>query len=245
MEVVAQLVGVAGVLAGVAMWVSNTFRHKRHLAQCEQDLKRQRRLDMRLVGCVTEIEYVLDVLPPQLPHDESIPEELEGHVRYLFGLRREAADNAANLARHRVRLGWSDVYLSKATLAGRRCELAHGALIQAFHTMAEAAKEYERGVPMALLRSGDGAHALTAPVRLLSESAAVEVAGLREACTQALVTAADASGLRFGSSAIFDTRWPVRRSEVAHLDGDPYNGELRPIGWAGLGPQPMLHVDAK
>lgn len=245
MAVVAQLIGVIGVLAGAAMWVSNTIRHRRHLSHCVQYLQRQRRLDRRLVGCVTEMERILDEMPPQLPEDGSIPDELEGHVRFLFGLRREAAEDAANLARHKARLQWSDVYLSRATLAGRRCELAHGALVNAFRAMSDAANEYERGLPMALLRSGDGAHPLTAPVRLLSEPAAVEVAGLREACSQALVNAADACRLRFESSATFDTIWPVRRSEVTNQHGDPYGGELRPIGWHGLGPQPMFHVDAK
>jgi len=245
MATVAQLIGVISLLGGALLWVSNTVRHRRHLEQCVQDLQRQQRLDRRLIGCVTEIEFILDELPPQLPEDLTVPEELEGHVRYLFGLRREAADNAANLARHRVRLQWSDVYLSKATLAGRRCELAHGALVNAFQAMSDAAKEYERGLPMALLRSGDGAQALTAPVRLLNESAAVEVARLREACASALVTAADACRLRFESSVTFETKWPVRRSEVVKRHGDPYRGELRPIGWNGLGRQPMFHVDAK
>jgi hypothetical protein len=26
---------------------------------------------------------------------------------------------------------------------------------------------------------------------------------------------------------------------------DPYGDEARPMGWRGLGPQPLLHVDAK
>lgn len=245
MEVVAQLVGVIGVPVAVVMWLLNTVRHRRHLAQCVQDLRRQRRLDRRLVGCVTEIEYILDELPPQSPDDASVPQELEGHVRYLFALRREAGDNAANLARHTVRLRWSDVYLSKATLDGRRCEIAHGALVDAFQALAAAAKEYERGIPRALLHSGGGPQTLTTPVRLLSESAAVEVAALREACAQALVRAGDACRLQFESSVTFDTKWPVRRSEVAPHQGDPYNGEVRPIGWDGLGAQPMYHVDAE
>ena len=174
-----------------------------------------------------------------------MPEELVGHARFLFGLRQQAGDNAANLARHAVRLQWPDVYLAKATLAGRRCELAHGALVSAFQALADATREYERGFAMALLRSGDGAEAraMTAPVRLLDESAAVEVARLREACTQALANAADACNLPFQTSAIFNTTWPVRRSEVPDHYAD--RGEIRPMGWKGFGPQPLLHVDAK
>jgi hypothetical protein len=247
MSTVLQLIAVTGVLAGAFMWVANTFRHRRHLAQCVQDLQRHRRLDRRLIGCVTEMEHILDRMPSQEPDDLTVPEELVGHARFLFGLRREAGDNAADLARHAVRLQWSDAYLSKATLAGRRCELAHGALVNAFQALADATREYERGLAMALLRSGDGpeARALTVPVRLLDESAAVEVARLREVCSRALANAADACSLRFESSATFDTKWPVRRSEVPEEHQDPYKGELRPMGWKGLGPQPILHVDAK
>lgn len=246
MDIVLQLAGVAAALAGLVMWIANTVRHRMHLSQCVQDLQRQRRLDKRLIGCVIDMERILDHMPPQHTDDETVPEELEGHVRFLFGLRQEAADNAAHLARHAVRLQWSDAYLSKATLAGRRCELAHGALVDAFQALAAAAREYERGLPMALLRSGDGPQArrLTAPVRLLDESSAEEVARLREVCGQALATAGDACRLRF-EATVFDTKWPVRRSEIPRGHEDHYGGEPRPMGWQGLGPQPMLHVDAK
>jgi hypothetical protein len=119
--------------------------------------------------------------------------------------------------------------------------------VNAFQALSDATREYERGLSMALLRSGDGpqARAMTAPVRLLDESAAVEVARLREVCGRALVNAADACRLPFESSATFDTKWPVRRSEVPGEHEDPYRGEHRPMGWQGFGPQPMLHVDAK
>lgn len=247
MDIVMQLVAGAGVLAGLVMWVINTVRHRGHLSQCVQDLQRHRRLDRRLIGCVIEMEHILDHMPRQQADDQTVPEELAGHVGFLFGLRQEAQANAAELARHAVRLRWSDSYLSKATLAGRRCELAHGALVSAFRALADAAKEYERGLPMALLRAGDGPRSRPsiAPVRLLDESAAVEVARLREACGEALVKAADSCRLRFGSSATFDTKWPVRRSEVPSDHKGHYSGEHRPIGWQGFGPQPMLHVDAK
>jgi hypothetical protein len=245
MGTVLQLIAVIGAIAAAVTWVSNTIRHRRHLSRCVDLLQRHQRLERRLTGCVTEMEHILDRIPPQAPQDRTVPEELEGHVRFLFGLRREAADNAVNLARHTVRLHWSDAYLSKATLAGRRCELAHGALMSAFQAMADAAKEYERGLAMALLRSGDGEQPLTGPVRLLDEASAIEVARMREDCTRFLVRSADACRLRFESSATFDTTWPVRRSEVTNRHGDPYMGELRPLGWQGLGPQPMFHVDAK
>jgi hypothetical protein len=247
MTTVLQIITIATVAAGVVMWVASTVRHRRHLSQCVQDLHRHRRLDRRLIGCVVELEHLLDRMPPQASVEATVPEDLVGHARFLFGLRQEAGDNAANLARHAVRLQWPDVYLAKATLAGRRCELAHGALVGAFQALADATREYERGLAMALLRSGDGreGRAMIAPVRLLDESAAVEVARLREACTRALTNAADACSLPFETSATFDTKWPVRRSEVPEDYADPYRGEIRPMGWKGFGSQPLLHVDAK
>jgi hypothetical protein len=49
-----------------------------------------------------------------------VPEALAAHVHFLYGLRREAIDNAIHLSGHAVRLRWPDGYLSKVTLAGRR-----------------------------------------------------------------------------------------------------------------------------
>lgn len=69
---------------------------------------------------------------------------------------------------------------------------------------------------------------MSMPVRLLDEEAATEVAGLREQCRRALTNAADACGLRFETNAIFEQKWPVRRSEVPDPGQDPYGGEVRP-----------------
>jgi hypothetical protein len=55
MDTALGIITIAGVAGGVLMWVVHTLRHRRHLGQCVQDLQRQRRLDLRLVGCVTEI----------------------------------------------------------------------------------------------------------------------------------------------------------------------------------------------
>jgi hypothetical protein len=170
-----------------------------------------------------------------------------GHYRYLYGIRQEATDNATNLGRHAVRLRWPDGYLGKATLAGKRCEVAHGALVNAFQAIADAAREYERGFATALLRSGDGpeTRGVSRPVRLLDDSGVTEVEGLRRACELALTHAADACNLQFQSPAVFETRWPVHRSEILDPDIDPYGGELTPMAWTGLGSQPLLNVDAR
>lgn len=244
---IGEIVAVAGAVAAGIMWALSSLRHRSHLSQCAQDLRRQQRLDTRLRACVAEVEHILDRMPAQAPDEVVVPEDLVGHVRYLYGLRQEAQDNAFDLARHAVRLQWPDAYVSKATTAARRCEVAHGALVTAFRALADAAREYERGLPMALVKSGDGpeARSLTAPVRLLDEASATEVAKLREVSREALTTAAEACGLRFETSARFETKWPVRRSEIPDEHVDLYRGEVRPMGWSGLGSQPLLHVDAK
>jgi hypothetical protein len=242
----APLLGLITFGGFVLMWSCTTIRHRSHLSQCVFDLQRQRRLDRRLAGCVADVEQILDRLPASDSTGE-IPEVLVGHVHYLYGIRREATDNVRRLSSHAVRLRWPDGYLSRATLAGKRCELAHGALVTAFQTLADAALEYERGIPAALQGSGDGAdkRALTMPVRLLDEVAAQEVARLRDVCETALANTAAATGLRNQAFLALDATWPVRRSEAAVLAPNPYLGEIRPMGWKGLGPQPAIHVDAR
>jgi hypothetical protein len=192
------------------------------------------------------MELLLDDLAAPASAEE-VPEELVGHVRYLFGLRQEATDNVARLSRHAVQLRWPDGYLAKVTLAGKRCQLAHGALIQAFDALASATREYERGLAAALLTSGDGAsaRAYAMPVRLLDQSSSEEVARLREVCERALTHAADSCQLAPASHTLFDTKWPIRRSEVTVAGPDVYLGEVRPMAWTGCGPEPLLHVDAR
>lgn len=246
MDSASSLTGLVGTASAAVMWLVHTFRHRRHQSQCVQDLQRHHRLDRRLVGCVNEMEWILDAMPA-CASSADVPEELVGHARYLYGLRQEARDNAARLSRHAVQLRWPEGYLAKVPLAGLRCQLAHDALIQAFEALADASREYERGLGPALLGSGDGAGARTSsmPVRLLDESSAGVVATLREVCERALTRVADACNLPVRSHTVFDATWPVRRSEVASTETDPYMGELRPLGWQGFGPQPLLHVDAR
>lgn len=247
MASILNIIALVGAAFGSVMWIVTTMRHRNHLSECVQDLQRHRRLDLRLIGCVNELERILDHLPAQAVANVEIPEQLVGHYRYLYGLRQEAADNATHLGRHAVRLRWPDGYMGKATLASKRCEVAHGALVNAFQALADAAREYERGFATALLRSGDGpeVRGLSMPVRLLDDSGAMEVVGLRRACEQALTHAADACNLQFHSPAVFETRWPVHRSETLGPDVDPYGGEVKPLAWTGLGSQPLLHVDAR
>jgi hypothetical protein len=126
MSIILEILGFASVVAAAFMWTLSTLRHRRHLAECVDALQRQQRLDRRLMGCVAEMEHVLDGIPAQEQDDLTVPEELVGPAQFLYGIRREAVEHARELSRHAVRLHGSDVYLSKATLARRRCELAHG-----------------------------------------------------------------------------------------------------------------------
>lgn len=233
--------------ATAIMWAIQTVRHRAHLGQRVQDLQRHQRLSKRLIGCVIELERMLDDIPTS-SSPGTVPERLAGHARFLYGLRREAGDNVIHLSRHAVRLRWPDVYLARTTLAGRRCELAHGALVTAFQSLSDAAREYEQGLVTALEGTRQDqvlAPPLKATLRLLDETSADHVARLRETCERALIHAADACNLGVRSHTVFDTTWPVRRSEVAAILGDPYQGEVRPLLWTGLGPQPLLHVDAR
>jgi hypothetical protein len=120
-------------------------------------------------------------------------------------------------------------------------------LVKAFQAISDAAREYEKGLGHALSESGNGAAArrLDSPVRLLDEHSAAEVARIRDACGEALTNAADACKFEFSSHIVFETKWPVRRSEIAEPGSDLYYGEVRPMGWTGFGAQPLLHVDAR
>lgn len=246
LSTIATAVGLVATAFFIVMWVCDTLRHRSHLQQCLLDLRRQRRLDKRLAGCVADMERILDGLPSSKSPNQ-VPEALVGHLHYLNNLRVEAADNATRLGRHAVRLCWPDVYLSRGTPAGHRCQLAHGALITAFQTLADSAREYERGLGRALQACGneEGVRTASMPVRLLDESAADEVARLRESCNVALADAVAVTRLRNEPFILFEATWPVRRSEAAAMGAAPYAGEIRPMGWRGLGGQALLHVDAR
>lgn len=59
------------------------------------------------------------------------------------------------------------------------------------------------------------------PVRLLNESAAEEVARLRENCDVALAHTVAAMRVRNEAFILLEATWPVRRSEAAALRADP------------------------
>ena len=84
MSTVLEVIAIAGAIAGALMWFASTLRHRRHISQCVQDLQRHQRLDRRLIGCVSEMEHILDRTPSQEPDELSVPEELASIRRPAF-----------------------------------------------------------------------------------------------------------------------------------------------------------------
>jgi hypothetical protein len=57
------VIALVGAVFAAVIWIVTTIRHRNHLSQCVQDLRRHRRLNLRLIGCVNDIERILDRLP--------------------------------------------------------------------------------------------------------------------------------------------------------------------------------------
>lgn len=100
------------------------------------------------------------------------------------------------------------------------------------------------GTTAALQSGGPRLDQLTAPVALLDEAAASELARLRTRFDEAFRAAADICGLRGWALTMYEAKWPIRVSELPDSATELYRGEVRPMGWTGLGSQPILHVDA-
>jgi hypothetical protein len=231
-----------GLLVCVAGWLAQWVRHRSHLQQAAQDLRRFHRLSCRLGGCVWELHhYLTDQVEPQT----DLPEPIVGHMRYLFGLRQDSQDHASQVGRHSVRLRWPDTYLTRWTATAKRCELVMEKLRVAGESLAQACRLYEMGVAAALASDGPKADQLAAPVALLDEANATELAKLRSRFEEALRAAAEICGLRGWAMTMYEAKWPVRVSELPDSVAQLYHGEVRPMGWTGLGSQPILHVDAR
>lgn len=170
-----------------------------------------------------------------------------GQHRYLFGLRQELVDLTSELGRHTHRLRWPDGYLTRETLAGKRCTLAHEALARSTSAMGAAAREYD-GMLADILNQGRStlraSHTHDAALLLLGKSDTAQLHRLRTECQEAMRAAGDvlAPGARQWNT--IDCTWPIWRSELPAGD-DPYRGEVRPMAWTGFGDQPLIHVDAR
>lgn len=65
MSIILEVLAVAGALGVVLMWTVSTLRHRSHLSQCLQDLRRLVRLNRRLAASVADMEHILDQSPRQ------------------------------------------------------------------------------------------------------------------------------------------------------------------------------------
>lgn len=125
------------LLGAVTGWIAQWARHRSHLQQATQDLRRFHRLSCRLSGCVWELhQYLAGRVEPQV----DVPEPIVGHTGYLFGLRQESKDYASEAGRHSVRLRWPDSYLTRLTPTARRCELVMEKLRVAGESLAQACR---------------------------------------------------------------------------------------------------------
>jgi hypothetical protein len=237
-----QPAAVIVLLGGVVGWIAQWVWHRSHLQQATQDLQRFHRLSRWLSGCVWELhQYLAGQVEPQV----DVPEPIVGHMRYLSGLRQESEDYASNAGRHSVRLRWPDSYLTRLTPTARRCELVTEKLRVAGESLVQACRLYEMGTTDALRSGGPRADQLAAPVALLDEATASELARLRNRFDEALRAAADICRLDGWAWTMYEAKWPIRVSELPDSAAELYRGEVRPMGWTGLGSQPFLHVDAR
>jgi hypothetical protein len=231
-----------GLLMVVAGWIVQWVRHRAHLQQAAQDLWRFHRLSCRLGGCVWELHsYLVGQFEPQV----DVPELIVGHTRYLFGLQQESGDYASQAGRHSVRLRWPDSYLSHWTSTAKRCELIMEKLRVAGESLAQACRLYDMGAMAALQAGGPRANQLAAPVALLDDASAGELARLRNSFDEAFRAAADICGIKGWAWTMYEAKWPIRISELPDSAGTLYRGEVSPMGWAGFGSQPILHTDAR
>ena len=103
MSTVLSVIALAVTVAGAFMWVVSTLRHRSHISQCAQDLQRHRRLDKRLIGCVSEMERILDTTAAQAPGDAAVSIHIvhsSGGLRLgvtRIGVTAEALSNSADL----------------------------------------------------------------------------------------------------------------------------------------------------
>lgn len=121
----------------------------------------------------------------------------------------------------------------------------HGKLQVAGESLAQACRLYEMGTADALRSGGPRADQLAAPVALLDEATASELARLRSRFDEAFRAAADICRLQGWALTMYEAKWPIRVSELPDSAAKLYHGEVRPFGWTGFGSQPILHVNAR
>jgi hypothetical protein len=223
-------------------WIAQSVQHRRHLSQTVEDLRRFHRLSCRLSGCVSELHHYLTLHPEK---SDEVPEPIVGHVVYLHSIRQESADQASRAARHPVRTHWADDYLSRRTPAAKRCELATEQVCLAASAIADACKLYEIRLGEALTSGGPRDDRLVAPIAILDERSAKHLTELRTRFDEAARAIADVTRRDAWSLTMYESKWPIRISELPNSPGEPYGPEIRPMGWTGFGSRPIIHADAR
>lgn len=241
-----ELVGLSATVAAAVALGYERIMHLHHLHQAEQDHRRLYRLSVRLAGCVVDLERMLEVGVP-VPAPGVLPDDVAGHMTYLFGLRDECDLFRSRAASHNARLSWPQAFADRVTVTSRRCTGAHAALSAAADELAQAARVYEEGFVVAYVkRAGAGAdRAPGDPLLMLSKKRASRIVANRTAFETQMRLAA--THLRLGPPLTEHYRctWPAMTSERASFPADPYRGEVRPMGRHGFGAVPVLHPDGR
>lgn len=240
------LIALGGLLTGtIALWQQH-LTHRAHLQQVVQDHRRMHRLTTRLTGCVVELEQMLNAGLPAAGTGQ-LPEPVAGHMTYLFGLRDELDLIRSHATSHNARIGWAQTFLERASATAGRCQRAQSALIGATDALSGAARVYEEGFVAAYgkRRNVAAVRAESEPLLLLSRKRADNISCFRTAFDEHMRLLATHTNARHPALQHYKTTWPIWTSELRAFDGDPYRGEIRPIGHDGFGPVPVLHPDAR
>ncbi|MEE6295335.1 hypothetical protein [Georgenia wangjunii] len=240
------LIALGGVLAGMVVLWHQHLTHRAHLQQAVQDHRRMHRLTTRLAGCVVELEQMLSAGLPSAGSGH-LPEPVAGHMTYLFGLRDELDVIGSHAASHNARIGWAQTFLERASATARRCTASQSALDEAADALSGAARAYEEGFVAAYSkrRIGAAVRAPADPLLMLSEKRAKDISRKRVTFDEQMRLLATHINVRHPALRHYKTTWPIWTSELGAFDGDPYRGEIRPIGHDGFGPVPVLHPDAR
>jgi uncharacterized membrane protein len=248
-EWVTTIMGIGTLAAAVAGLVALAYErlvHRAHLRQAEQDHHRVHRLSNRLAGCAVDLERLLEGGLP-VPGPGLLPDSVTGHMAYLFAIRDECEAIQSRTASHNARISWTRDFREKVAVTSRRCAAAHAAVAGSAGALSQAARVYEEGFVAAhSKRAGaGGGRAPGEPMLLLSQKRAETLRVQRAVFDGQMQLVATHTRARHPLLEYYRCNWPVFRSESQSVDGDPYRGEVRPMGHHGFGPVPVLHPEAR
>lgn len=243
---ISQIGALCAAAAGLVALAYERLLHRAHLRQVEQEHHRVHRLSSRLAGCAIELERMLEEGLP-VPGPGLLPDLVAGHMTYLFALRDECEVIQTRTASHNARISWTHAFREKVTATSRRCAAARAALANSAGALSQAARVYEEGFVVAHreLAGEGGGRAPGEPMLLLSQKQAGALQTQRALFDEQMRLVATHTRARHPFLEHYRCTWPVWRSESQNVNGDPYRGEVRPMGHHGFGPVPVLHPDAR